>query len=129
MSGSVSKRVILKAIPGTGREAVAELDTDQEDDPIVIGSVGEWQRRHIRLAPSASDTAFTFSNAVALEFFANRKFHLRLGSAQAQLTNIRSFGWSADDVTVAVHATSVLLSNPSSTDPVEIDVLFVERVG
>lgn len=119
-------RVIAKTIPDTGREAVGELDTDQEAEPLVLSSFVGWKREALRVAAGAVDQAFTFTDAVAMLIFSDEPFHIRLAAGQKQTTNIRFFGWCANTELLTVNTTSVLISVPGA-NPANLDILFVEK--
>lgn len=120
-------RVVAQTIPDTGRQPVAELDTDEEPDPLVLLSFKGWKRESIQVPSLAVDQAFTFTDAVAMVIFSDEPFHIRLVAGQQQITNLRSISWCADASNLACKGTSVLISVPGA-NPANLDILFVEKV-
>jgi hypothetical protein len=120
-------RVQAKSIPDTGRDPVGELDTDLEAAPLILTSFVGWKRESLKIAAGTADQAFTFTDAVAMLVFADVPIQVRLAAGEAQPSNLRFFGWCADDAETSCHTTSILLSVPGA-DPANVEILFVEKV-
>ena len=126
-SPSFLLQVIAGIRPDTGRVVDCELDTNDEASPLVLTGFQTWRHERVIVPPSTADQAFTFTNAIALVLFASAPIGVRLVAAQALLPNLRFYGWCADDSAESVHATSILLTNASTTESSYIDVLIIEK--
>lgn len=118
--------VAAEYIPDTGRDPVDEIDTDTEINPLILTGFKECRKANMQIPSLAVDTAFTFTDAVALLIFSDVPIHVRLVAAQTQVQNVRFFGWCADKETLTVKTTSVLISVPGVL-PANLRILYVEK--
>lgn len=119
-------------------QIVAEVRNDEGLDPDCTWNTEEFPGRMklldipsdyeqwVVLSANEEDRSIYFSNAHCMLLCSNAPFTLKLGNGETELTNLRVFVAWAADLTEAVGNGNLLISNPSATSEVNIQVLSLD---
>lgn len=122
-------RIIAEVSDDTGQEESCGLDSQIAPfGPLVLSGFKVRSEQTIVVGPSAADQAVAMVAPAGFILLSTEKISLRIKTAEQLLSDLRFYGFWADDSGDTAHAlTSILLTGNGSTEAI-VKILIIEKV-